>query len=181
MDEDLEYIKRFKEGDLGGFEMLVKKYQNRALNIAYSLALNFSSAQDIAQEAFIKVYNNIALFRAESKFSSWLYRIVVNCSYDYLRKNKHQSIPLDDAIAVKLEYDAKTQDPFAKELVHWALSKIPLEYRSAVVLREIEGLSYEDISRALKIGIGTVESRIFRGRQLLREALLKRGVLKDAV
>lgn len=181
MDEDLEYIKRFREGDLGGFEMLVKKYQNRALNIAYSLALNLSSAQDIVQEAFIKIYNNISSFRNEAKFSSWLYRIVVNCSYDYLRKNKNQAFPIDDALLLSLADDSNPPDPLAKELVDWALSRVPFKYRSVIVLREIEGLSYGDISRVLKIGIGTVESRLFRGRQLLKESLIKKGVFKDAV
>lgn len=181
MDEDLGYITRFKSKDLGGFEMLVKKYQGRALNIAYSLTSNLSSAQDIAQEVFIKIYNSLQSFRAESKFSSWFYRIVVNSAYDFLRKNKYQPISLEDPACHGLFLIEKNPDPLAKELVEWALSKVPFKYRSALILREIEGLSYGDISKALGIGVGTVESRIFRGRKILKNILLEKGVLKDAL
>ena len=80
MDDDLILIERFRAGDLGGFEMLVKKYQGKAVNIAYRLNPNVTNAQDIAQEAFIKVYEGLQYFRAESKFSSWFYRIVINCA-----------------------------------------------------------------------------------------------------
>ncbi|MDD5665609.1 MAG: sigma-70 family RNA polymerase sigma factor [Candidatus Omnitrophica bacterium] len=181
MDEDSGYIARFKSGDLEGFEMLVKKYQGKALNIAYSLTSNLSSAQDVAQEAFIKIYNNLHSFRFESKFSSWFYRIVVNSAYDFLRKNKYQPISMEDPACPELSLIEENPDPLAKELVGWALSKVPFKYRSALILREIEGLSYGDISRSLGVGVGTVESRIFRGRKILKDILLEKGVFKDAL
>ncbi len=181
MDEDLGYIARFKSGDLEGFEMLVKKYQGKALNIAYSISSNLSSAQDIAQEAFIKIYSSLHSFRAESKFSSWFYRIVVNASYDFLRKNKYQPVSLEDSACHGLSLIEDNPDPLVKELVGWALSKVPFKYRSTLILREIEGLSYGDISMALGVSVGTVESRIFRGRKILKGILMGKGVLKDAL
>jgi RNA polymerase sigma-70 factor (ECF subfamily) len=182
MDHDSGFIERFNSGDLEGFKMLVKKYQNTALNIAYSFTLNTTDAQDIAQEAFLKVYHNLKGFRGESKFSSWLYRIVANCAYDFLRKNKRNVISLDELPAyAEISAPENREDPLLKNLFKWALLKIPLEYRSVLVLRELEGLSYQDISRALKINIGTVESRLSRARSALKEVLLKKGVLKNEV
>ena len=110
MDPDIEFIERFKSGDLGGFEMLVKKYQDKTINLAYSLTSNSATAQDIAQDAFMKAYNNIRNFRYESKFSSWLYRIVVNTAYDYLRRNKLLNTSLSDetcpeVVDTKLKHD----------------------------------------------------------------------------
>ena len=178
MDPDIEFIERFKSGDLGGFEMLVKKYQDKTINLAYSLTSNSATAQDIAQDAFMKAYNNIRNFRYESKFSSWLYRIVVNTAYDYLRRNKLLNTSLSDETCPEVVDTKLKHDVLAKELVHDCLAKIPFVYRSALVLKEIENLSYAEISKALKISIGTVESRIFRARQLFKEILEKKGVRK---
>jgi len=181
MDQDLELINQFKTGDLGGFEMLVKKYQNKAINIAYSLSRNSANAQDIAQEVFLKIYNNIDDFRFQSKFSSWFYRIVVNTSYDFMRRNKHKHISIDDDSCPELADCKISEDSLAKELVQELLGKIPFEYRSAVVLKDVEGLSYREISEALKISMGTVESRIFRAREIMKSILVKKGVLADEV
>jgi RNA polymerase sigma-70 factor (ECF subfamily) len=161
--------------------MLVKKYQNKAVNIAYSLTYNSANAQDIAQEAFLKIYHKIGAFRQQAKFSSWLYRIVVNTAYDFLRRNKQQNISIDEDPSLQIEDNRKSEDPLAKELVRNTLAKLPFEYRSAIVLKEIEGLSYQEIADCLKISIGTVESRIFRARQMMKEILVKKGVFADEV
>jgi RNA polymerase sigma-70 factor (ECF subfamily) len=179
MDQDLELIAKFKSGDLGGFEMLVKKYQNMVVNVVYSLTANRHDAEDIAQDVFMKVYHNISSFRAEAKFSSWLYRIAVNTSYDYLRRNKLKPVSIDEFENFDIADTRQNGDLLAQELVQQALTKIPYEYRSALVLKEIEGLSYQEIAEALKISIGTVESRIFRGRQMLKDILSKKGVFKN--
>ena len=179
MDQDLELINQFKAGDLGGFEMLVKKYQNRAINIAYALNHNVANAQDIAQEVFLKIYNNIGSFRGQSKFSSWFYRIVVNTSYDFLRRNRNKNISIDDESCPEIADSRKCEDSLAKELVKEVLEKVPFEYRSAIVLKEIEGLSYQEIADTLKISIGTVESRIFRARKMMKDILVKKGVFAN--
>jgi len=179
MDQDLICIEKFKSGDMEGFEMLVKKYQNMVINIVRSLTGNAHDAEDLAQEVFMKVYHNIGKFRGESKFSSWLYRVTVNSTYDHLRRSKQKISSLDEFDNFDIADTRENQDILAKELVQQALTKVPYEYRSALVLKEIEGLSYQEIAESLKISIGTVESRIFRGRQILKEILIKKGVLKN--
>jgi RNA polymerase sigma-70 factor (ECF subfamily) len=179
MDQDLVNIEKFKAGDLEGFEMLVKKYQNMVVNVVYSLIGNSHDAEDLAQDVFMKVYHNIGNFRGEAKFSSWLYRITVNSTYDHLRRSKQKLVSIDEFENFDIPDTKEAQDVLAKELVQQALTKIPYEYRSALVLKEIEGLSYQEIAEALKISIGTVESRIFRGRSMLKDILVKKGVFKN--
>lgn len=179
MEEDSGLIAKFKEGSLEGFEMLVKKYHNRVINIANSFVGNASDAEDIAQEAFLKVYHNLDGFKAKAKFSSWLYRVTVNTAYDFLRGQKHKMVSLDDIGIADIGDKKEPADILTKELIQEALSKIPFEFRSALILREIEGLSYEEISQALKIRLGTVESRIFRARKMLKGILKRKGALKN--
>jgi RNA polymerase sigma-70 factor (ECF subfamily) len=178
MNEDTLYIEQFLSGKEGGFEMLVKKYQNRVLNIVYSLIGMDRESEDIMQEVFLKVYHNLKSFRQESNFSTWLYRIVVNTAYDFLRRRRNF---IDEAGI--LERSAVTSESpkdalFKKErerIVQGALLHIPIKYRAVVVLKDIEGLSYIEISKVLGCSIGTVESRIYRARQCLKQELLKFG------
>ncbi len=179
MREDIELIQRCKKGDLEVFEMLVKKYRNRAVNIAYSLLGCRADGEDVAQEAFIKIYRKIGGFKEKSSFSTWLYRIVVNTAYDFLRRKKHAPIPLDDIKYTPSVPAQETEFLNSKELINEALEKLPFKYRAALILREIEGLSYKDIAETLKISTGTVESRIFRGRAMLKDFLLKKGEFKN--
>lgn len=174
MDEDLGLINKFKAGQMEGFEMLVKKYHNRLVNIANSLTGNTSDAEDIAQETFLKVYRNLNDFRNQAKFSSWLYRITLNTAYDHLRKNKHKNASLDEMDYSRIPDNKTSEDVLAKETLRKALDKIPFDFRSALILKEIEGLSYEEIAQALKIRLGTVESRIFRARRMLKNLLTRK-------
>ena len=174
MDEDLGLINKFKAGQMEGFEMLVKKYHNRLVNIANSLTGNTSDAEDIAQEAFLKVYRNLNDFRNQARFSSWLYRITLNTAYDHLRKNKHRNASLDEMDYSNISDNKPREDVLAKETLRKALDKIPFGFRSALILKEIEGLSYEEIAQTLKIRLGTVESRIFRARRMLKNLLTRK-------
>ena len=177
MTEDSVLVQRFKKGDPEAFEMLVKKYQNIAVNIAYSFTRNRMDAEDAAQESFLKIYGSINSFRGDSKFSSWLYRIVVNKAYDLLRKRKH-TVQLDEISEISSE-TKPSEAELMKQLISDCLALIPFQYRSALTLRDMQGLSYEEIAQVLNISVGTVESRIFRGRRMLKEILMKKGVLKD--
>lgn len=156
--------------------MLVRKYQNRILNIVYSLVGRDRESEDIAQEVFLKVYHNVAYFKQRSKFSTWLYRITVNTVYDFLRKRKNFIIAgeIVEKSAANCEdsYD-KLQARERKAIIQKALGRVPFKYRTAVILKDIEGLSYSEISEALRCSIGTVESRIYRARKFLKDELFK--------
>ena len=174
MDEDIILINQFVGGEERGFEMLVKKYQNRALNIVYSVVGNDRDSEDILQEVFMKVYNSLRSFKQDAQFSTWLYRITVNTTYDFLRRRRHL-VALEDIPQVNLVADNSQDSLHIKDRdyqIRKALESIPFKYRTAVVLKDIEGLSYQEIARVLGCSIGTVESRIFRARQLLKERLL---------
>lgn len=177
-NEDQLYISQFLEGQEKGFEILVKKYQNRVLNIAYSLTGRSAESEDITQEAFLKAYYGLKDFKGGSQFFTWLYRITVNTAYDFLRRRKR--FVNDDGIIEKSA--SAYEDPqgvlIKKEretAVRLALEKVPLKFRAALVLKDVEGLSYLEIAGVLRCGIGTVESKIYRARQFLREELLKSG------
>ena len=176
MEEDRELILSFKIGKEEAFDMLVKKYHSRVINIAFSFLSNLADAEDVAQEAFLKIYRKLKDFRMDSSFSTWVYRIVVNSSYDLMRKRKVKHFSLDDPSFELIPGVEDKSDCLKQEAVQAALEGLPFEYRSAIVLREMEGLSYEEIAKILNINIGTVESRIFRARQMLKEVFLKKGV-----
>ena len=176
MDEDKLYIELFLAGDKKAFEILVRKYQDRGLNIVYSLIGKDRESEDILQEVFLKVYRSLGSFKHRSQFSTWFYRIIVNTCYDFLRRRKgiindtrflEESVsPVESAkeALMKLENDA---------LIQKAINGIPLRYRSAMVLKDIEGLSYIEISKVLGCSIGTVESKIYRARKFLKNGLLE--------
>ena len=178
MNEDILCIERFISGEEEGFERLVRKYQNRVLNIVYSLIGQDRESEDISQEAFLKVYHNLIYFKKQSQFSTWLYRIVVNTAYDFLRKRKN-FVSNEGALETKLFTCEGPRDTLLlkeKEAqIQKALDNIPLKFRAAVVLKDIEGLSYAEISKVLSCSVGTVESKIYRGRQFLKNELLKFG------
>ena len=178
MNEDIIYIEQFLAGEEKGFEMLVRKYQDSVLNIVYSLIGRDRESEDIAQEVFLKVYRSLRSFRQRCQFSTWLYRIVVNTAYDFLRRRRNlvsdEGVLERSAAVCEGPKDALLMRE-REAMIQKALGSIPIKYRTAVVLKDIEGLSYIEISRVLRCSIGTVESRIYRARQFLKEELLKFG------
>lgn len=176
MNVDILYIEQFLRGEQEGFEMLVRKYQDRVLNIVYSLIGMDRESEDIAQEVFLKVYRNLRSFKQRCQFSTWLYRIVVNTTYDFLRKRRNFISDKDIPEMIAANGGSPKDALLTKEresMVQKALSSIPLKYRTALILKDIDGLSYIEISRVLCCRIGTVESRIYRARQFLKEGLFK--------
>ncbi|MBN3039486.1 MAG: sigma-70 family RNA polymerase sigma factor [Candidatus Omnitrophica bacterium] len=173
MDDNI-LIDKFLSGDKEGFEMLVKKYQNHVVNIVYSLAGRISEAEDIAQDIFMKVYNNLSSFNRKAQFSTWLYRISVNTTYSHLRGRK-QFVPLEN---IKRENSIgknsreQLESKEKSEIIKKAIAELPFKFRSVLVLKEIEGLSYKDIAKTLGCRIGTVESRLFRAREMLKSKLI---------
>lgn len=184
-------VQQVLDGDTNAFEELVLEYEKKVYNVALRMVNNQEDAEDITQEAFIKAYNSLANFRGDSKFSVWLTRIVSNMCLDLIRSRGRRptislSVEDEDGENVELEISDIRQSPetimeqqLTKDSVRRGLKQLPDEYREILLLREIQGLSYEEISAALDLEVGTVKSRIYRGRKKLCDYLIKDGNIPD--
>lgn len=180
--EDIQIVSQVLEGDTGAFSALVQRHHERVYRTAYSLVGDLDEADDLAQEAFIKAFRALRRFRGQSRFSTWLHRIAVNCCLDYLQsKHRRNFVSLDDYrenwhapriwMGRAKNADVRVERRELQEILERALGELPEAYRVTFVLREIEGLTYEEIAKSLGCSIGTVKSRLFRGRAKLREIL----------
>jgi RNA polymerase sigma-70 factor (ECF subfamily) len=172
INDDFSLIKRFIEGDETTFRTLVDRHKERVRNIIY-LTINYGdSVDDIAQEVFITVYKNLKYFRFESQFTTWLYRITVNKCKDHLRKMKIRSIFIPSKeIEEEKGYNQIDENLDVPDIVRKAISKLPEKLRVPLLLKDIEGFSYQEIADTVQCEIGTVKSRIFRAREGLRNIL----------
>lgn len=172
LDDDFSLIKRFIEKDESAFRILVQRHKEKVRNIIFMTLNNSNVIDDIAQEVFITVYKNLKNFRFESQFTTWLYRITVNKCKDYLRKKNVRKIfvPIKDADE-NFEYENRVESNDISNLVMNAISKLPYKLKAPLMLKDIEGFSYQEIAETMQIEIGTVKSRIFRAREGLREIL----------
>ena len=182
---DEAIVKRVQEGDVN---ILVIKYQHRVAQIISKFLNSSDDVSDVAQEAFIKAYKAINSFRGESSFYTWLYRIVVNAAKSYIESNskhKHsvdvdseefQSIDEQGVLASKDTPDRIIESQELQQVIVNAMNALPEELRRAITLREVEGMSYDDISLVEKVPVGTVRSRIFRARQFIEEKMNKFAV-----
>jgi RNA polymerase sigma-70 factor (ECF subfamily) len=186
-DADALLIERVKQGDMRAFEMLVVKYQRRIERLIGRMVRDADLVQDIAQETFIRAYRAIPQFRGESAFYTWLYRIAVNTAKKALVELKRDPVISESAYVLADEGDetsrvenelSDSDTPEAvmatKEIaatVNAAIDALSEDLRQAITLREIEGLSYEEIAEAMNCPIGTVRSRIFRAREAIAERL----------
>lgn len=185
-EEDI-LIAKIQNGDTASFEKLVLENQTKVYNLALRMVGNQEDAYDMSQEAFIKAYNSLALFRGESRFSVWLYRLTTNVCLDFLRsqgRKHHDSLTYmseeDDDKELEIPDDRFSPETLAekkelREAVNRGLMSLPKDYRSILLLREIDGLSYEEIAQALSLEEGTVKSRIFRARKRLCAILTADG------
>jgi len=186
MDPDRAFVDRARQGDLDAFEELVRRHQHRMVRYLRALAgRSGSDAEDIAQEAFLRAHRALAKFKGDSTFRTWLYQIATNVARTEFGKRRQD--PLRQVFRGKDDEEQKQEIDrieapgnfeaalVAKDRVRRALATLPADWREAVVLRDIEGLDYREIAAALEIPIGTVESRIFRGRERLRAALTARA------
>jgi len=183
-DIDQQLVIRAQQGEKKAFELLVVKYQRKLLRLISRLVRDPAEAEDVAQEAFIKAYRALPQFRGDSAFYTWLYRIGVNTAKNYLvsqgrrppsstEKDNEEAETFEDADALR---DINTPESMllSKEIantVNTAMAKLPEELRTAISLREIEGLSYDEISEVMNCPIGTVRSRIFRAREAIAAEL----------
>ena len=179
-------IEKAKAGDIKAFEELMEEHQKAIYNVAYRIVGNYDDASDVAQDAMIKIFKNLCYFEERSKFTTWMYRIVTNTALDFLKKNRRNKvISIDETISgeendygKQLASDEATPQELVeqderKQAVLKALYKLTPEHRAVLVLRDINGLSYDEIANVLMCSEGTVKSRINRARKSLRETLLK--------
>ena len=181
-EADLALVRRAKKGDYRAFDLLVLKYQSRIVSIAFKFVKEIQLAEDISQESFIKAYRSINSFREESAFYTWLYRITANTAKNYLvsKGRRKESSISDLSISENEDFfelpnnDSPEQILMAQSLkntIYDALSGLPEETRTALSLREFEGLNYEEIAEIMNCPVGTVRSRIFRGREALENLI----------
>lgn len=178
-------IEKVVKGDIESFEKLIKDYQIYAYNIAYRILGNEEDAKDATQEALIKVYKSINKFQMKSSFSTWLYRIVANTAKDFLKERGVEKYSIDGdekSEKAKLEIADQSFNPetiYARnessKIIQESIEKLPKDSRIALVLRDIQGFTYEEISEIITVPIGTVKSRIARGRSQLKKILTVEG------
>ena len=176
---DEKLILRFQEGDINTYNELVKRYKDRLLNFVFRYFNNVEQAEDVVQDTLIKLYTHASYYKNVAKFSTWIFTIAKNNALTELRKNKRKktdSLWTDDGkfidISSKEEsLESKVQNEIAIDQLNKFLDEIPENFRIAVVLRDFQELSYEEISKILEIPIGTIKSRINRGRIQLAEKM----------
>ncbi len=176
-------MRRVQQGDKSAFDLLVIKYQHRIIQLVNRYVKDPSEAQDVAQEAFIKAYRALGNFRGDSAFYTWLYRIAINTAKNYLvsrnRRYSDYQVDIQDAEQVENAPQLKGIDTPEYMLINdeivavikLAIEKLPEEMKIAIMLREFEGMSYEEIAQAMECPVGTVRSRIFRAREAIDEKL----------
>lgn len=187
-NSDNEIVKRVQQGDKEAYNILVLRYQHKVCDIAFRYVGNYVDANDVAQEAFIRAYCALNNFRGESSFYTWLYRITSNTAKSFIEKNQkmRHAANIDD-----LEFDLESSSDERSQLVthespdslieseelqqviNQAVKELPDDLKRAIILREVEYMSYEDIAQVMKTPIGTVRSRIFRARQFIEERLVQ--------
>jgi RNA polymerase sigma-70 factor (ECF subfamily) len=172
IEDDYSIIRQIIDGDKSAFQVLVKRHKEKVRNIIYMTMNNNAMVDDIAQDVFITIYKNLKHFRFESLFTTWLYRITVNKCKDYIRRMNVRKIfsPLDDGFNVS-EHQTPVENRDVSKIVMDAISKLPVKLKMPLILKDIEGFSYQEISETLNCEMGTVKSRIFRGREKLKEIL----------
>jgi RNA polymerase sigma-70 factor, ECF subfamily len=183
-DVDWQLVERVQRGDKRAFDLLVAKYQRKLFRLLSRLIRDPAEIEDVAQEAFIKAYRALPNFRGESAFYTWLYRIAINTAKNYLvaqgrRAPTQTETEIEDAENFEDGEALRTEDTPERmllskqvaEAVNRAIERLPEDLRTAIVLRELEGLSYEEIAVSMNCPIGTVRSRIFRAREAVAEEL----------
>ncbi|MEY3788353.1 MAG: polymerase sigma factor RpoE [Pseudomonadota bacterium] len=180
---DEELVLRVQRGDKSAYDFLVIKYQHRIIQLVNRYIKDPSEAQDVAQEAFIKAYRALADFRGEAAFFTWLYRIAINTAKNYLlsrsRRSANYQVDIQNAEALENAPQLQGLETPERELlnqeiidaINASIEELPEDMRTAIVLREFEGMSYEEIAEAMDCPVGTVRSRIFRAREAIDNKL----------
>ena len=183
---DLSLVQRVQRGDKSAFDVLVLKYQHKVVKLVMRYMRDPADAEDVAQEAFIKAYRALPQFRGDSAFYTWLYRIAINTAknaivsrdrspvgYDLDLQNSEESYDMQGRLADTETPEALVLTEEIRTIVNAAIATLPEDLRTAIVLRELEGMSYEEIAAAMECPVGTVRSRIFRAREAIDRKLVE--------
>ena len=178
---DLGLVKRAKSGDYQAFDLLVLKYQSRLISTAFKFVKDLQIAEDIVQDSFIKAFKALESFREDSSFYTWIYRITVNTSKNFLVSKKRKSELLNSDLSEEASYEIEPVETYSpedllqatqlKKVITETIDQLGEDTRTALTLRELDGLSYEQIADVVNCPVGTVRSRIFRGREVIDEAI----------
>jgi RNA polymerase sigma-70 factor (ECF subfamily) len=187
--DDNRYVSLCKKGDTDAFEELVRRHQKKMLNVAYRMLGNYEEACEVVQDAFVSAYRHIRHFEGRSGFSTWLCSIVMNLSRNRLKQMntrlRLEPLSLDDPVSAEdgsMRFEPSSDRPSALEnlekrdlqaRVQQCIGNLDADFRSVLVLRDIQGFSYDEIGKTLKITAGTVKSRLFRAREAVRDCLKK--------
>jgi RNA polymerase sigma-70 factor (ECF subfamily) len=184
-EEDRALIARAQTGDMDAFRLLVERHQRRAFAVAFALVRDETDARELVQEGFLRVFKNLHTFQGSSSFFTWLYRIITNLSIDLMRRPGRQ---VERAAETETEESADLEVPFLGRMegadpegavrrreiavrIESALAALPTYHRAVIVMREVEGLSYEEMAQAMGVSKGTIMSRLFHARKKLQRAL----------
>lgn len=180
---DQELVRRVQHGDRKAFDILVQKYQQKIVKLISRYVRDQDEVLDVAQETFIKAYRALAKFRGDSAFYTWLYRIAINTAKNHLvaQSRRPPDTDIDAADAAQMDPDSKLRETDLPEqllhrdeverVIYEAIEALPEDLRTAITLREMEGMSYDEIAQAMECPIGTVRSRIFRAREAIESRL----------
>jgi RNA polymerase sigma-70 factor (ECF subfamily) len=180
---DLELVRRAQRGERGAFDLLVLRYQHKVVKLVARLLRDPAEAEDVAQEAFVKAYRALGTFRGDSQFYTWLYRIAVNTARNSIASRQRRPVDYEadlseneqTAVETRMRHDDTPEAAALSEEIRLtvgrAVEALPEDLRTAIMLREIEGLSYEEIATAMDCPVGTVRSRIFRAREAIDRQL----------
>ncbi len=180
---DQELVSRVQRGDKAAFDLLVRKYQHKVIKLVTRYVYDPSDALDVAQEAFIKAYRALPAFRGDSAFYTWLYRIAINTAKNHAVSRRRQPFINESDMGDTDNYDLSGRMPDGdtpeglaltgeiRDRILAAIEALPEDLRTAILLRELEGLSYEQIAQSMDCPVGTVRSRLFRAREAIDQQL----------
>ncbi len=183
--DERELVRRASQGDESAFELLMRTHESRMYAVALRMCANREDAQDCLQEAMLRIYRAISNFKFQSSFATWAYRITMNTCLDELRRRKLRTatsldVLLDTGWSPTDDGETPEQYSIASEqrrMLEKAIADLPEDMRAAIVLRDVQGFSYDEIARMLEANVGTIKSRISRGREKLREVLVRQPEL----
>lgn len=177
--DDIYLVKRCLEGNTDSFEELVMRYQRAIFNLAYRMTNNIQDSEDITQTVFIKVYERMNMFDPRHKFFSWIYRIALNETLNYLKRRDKIEALNEDIMATEKKPDEVYQEKEITLRVRNALMELPLEYKVLIILKHFQNFSYADIAYILDTNEKKVKSRLYSARQSLKNILLRDGLLEN--